>query len=146
MLNRSASLAMSTSVLKALPGKLDIKRHSPSILYLSEHHRKCYRLMKYIINGEPFPLKSHKNRIAKYFETDHTVFHSYILKRAVWEHHYIEECNEEIHLGNCVRKMLSLVVSITRLFAYCKGGNFNIHIWALFGYFISSGREIRFYL
>ena len=24
---------MSTSVLKALPGKLDIKRHSPSILY-----------------------------------------------------------------------------------------------------------------
>ena len=34
MLNHSASLAMSTSVLKALPGKLDIKRHSPSILYL----------------------------------------------------------------------------------------------------------------
>ena len=33
MLNRSASLAMSTSILKALPGKLDIKRHSPSILY-----------------------------------------------------------------------------------------------------------------
>ena len=32
MLNRSASLAMSTSVLKALPAKLDIKRHSPSIL------------------------------------------------------------------------------------------------------------------
>ena len=35
MLNRSASLAMSTSVLKALPGKLDIKRHSPSILNIS---------------------------------------------------------------------------------------------------------------
>ena len=33
MLNRSASLAMSTRVLKALPGKLDIKRHSPSILF-----------------------------------------------------------------------------------------------------------------
>ena len=29
---RSASLAMSTCVLKALPGKLGIKRHSPSIL------------------------------------------------------------------------------------------------------------------
>ena len=29
----SASLAMSTSVLKALPGKLDIKGHPPSILY-----------------------------------------------------------------------------------------------------------------
>ena len=35
MLNRSASLAMSTCVLKALPGKLDIKRHSPSILYIT---------------------------------------------------------------------------------------------------------------
>ena len=31
MLNRSASLAMSTSVLKALPGKFDIKRHSPRV-------------------------------------------------------------------------------------------------------------------
>ena len=34
MLNRSASLMMSTSVLKALPGKLDIKRLSPSFHYL----------------------------------------------------------------------------------------------------------------
>ena len=37
MLNRSASLAMSTSILKALPDKLDIKRHSPSILYFRGH-------------------------------------------------------------------------------------------------------------
>ena len=34
MLNRLTSLAMSKSVFKALPGKLDIKRHSPSILYV----------------------------------------------------------------------------------------------------------------
>ena len=33
----SASLAMSTSVLKAFPGKLHIKRHLPSILYISEN-------------------------------------------------------------------------------------------------------------
>ena len=33
MLNGSANPVMSTSILKALPGKLDIKRHSPSILY-----------------------------------------------------------------------------------------------------------------
>ena len=32
--NGTTSLAMSTSFLKALPGKLDIKRHSPSILYI----------------------------------------------------------------------------------------------------------------
>ena len=35
MLNRSASLAMSTTILKALPCKLDIKRHPPSILYIT---------------------------------------------------------------------------------------------------------------
>ena len=34
MFNRSANLAMSTNILEALPGKLDIKRHSPSSLYL----------------------------------------------------------------------------------------------------------------
>ena len=35
MLNRSANLAMITSVPKALPGKLDIKNHSPCILYIT---------------------------------------------------------------------------------------------------------------
>ena len=34
MLNRSTSLALSTSILKALPGKFDTKRNSPSILYV----------------------------------------------------------------------------------------------------------------
>ena len=33
MLNCSAIPAVSTCILKALPGKLDIKIHSPSILY-----------------------------------------------------------------------------------------------------------------
>ena len=42
MLNCPASLTMSTCVLKALPGKLDVKRHSPSILYLSvASHINC---------------------------------------------------------------------------------------------------------
>ena len=33
MLNGLACIVKSTYVLKALPGKLDIKRHEPSILY-----------------------------------------------------------------------------------------------------------------
>ena len=44
MLNRLARLGMSTSVLKALSGKLAIKRHSPSILYvlsLKITYEKC---------------------------------------------------------------------------------------------------------
>ena len=35
MFNRSASLEMSTSVLKAEPGKLDIKTHSPRVFSIS---------------------------------------------------------------------------------------------------------------
>ena len=41
MLNRSASLAMSTCVLKALPSKLDIKRREPGILYFSHVQQLC---------------------------------------------------------------------------------------------------------
>ena len=33
-------------------------------------------------------------------------------------------------------------VGIIELFALCKGGNFNIHIWVWFGYFICLTREI----
>ena len=35
MLNPSARLAMSSSFLEALPGKLDVKSNPPSILYIS---------------------------------------------------------------------------------------------------------------
>ena len=35
MLNRSASLAMSTRILKALHDKLDIKRREPGTLFIS---------------------------------------------------------------------------------------------------------------
>ena len=34
---------------------------------------------------------------------------------------------------------------IIELLDHCNGGNFNIHIWALFGDFICPRREIRFY-
>ena len=37
---------MSTCVLKALPGNLDIKRHSPSILYVFDHCQSfCYLML-----------------------------------------------------------------------------------------------------
>ena len=44
MLNRLASLAMSTSILKALPGKLDIKRREPGILFISLPIVSLYKL------------------------------------------------------------------------------------------------------
>ena len=39
---------MSTSILKALPGKLDIKRHSPSILYIYETYQAVCRFIAVI--------------------------------------------------------------------------------------------------
>ena len=35
-----------------------------------------------------------------------------------------------------MKNNLEKAIDITWLFAYCKGGNFNIHIWTWFGYFI----------
>ena len=43
---------MSTSVLKALPGKLDIKRHSPSILYIKGHYKFPSAYMFLLIQKE----------------------------------------------------------------------------------------------
>ena len=53
MLNRSASLAMSTSVLKDLPGKLDTKRHSPNILYEGETAGSRFKVESYIYGPAP---------------------------------------------------------------------------------------------
>ena len=48
MLNRSASLPMFTRVLKALPGKLDIKRHLPIILSAKseDYVIVCYKVIR----------------------------------------------------------------------------------------------------
>ena len=43
-------------------------------------------------------------------------------------------------------KVRSFKPGIIELLDYCKGGNFNNHIWAWFGNFISSRRDIRVYL
>ena len=46
---------MSTTVLEALPGKFDIKRHSPSILYVAlicqNHCRNIYTHLHFVIFG-----------------------------------------------------------------------------------------------
>ena len=46
-----------------------------------------------------------------------------------------EEETQDIN-SNIAKAERTLRASINRLYAYCKGGNFNIHIWAWFGYFI----------
>ena len=65
MLNRSASLAMSTSILKALPGKLNIKRHSPSILYVMDrsHGRQVMgQIFLYLLSRSILTEKNSKSK------------------------------------------------------------------------------------
>ena len=67
------------------------------------------------------------------------------------EPHSDEACNTLSHKGltnvNIQKGMLYCHCYIyIGLFGYCKGGIFNIHIWAWFGYFNCSRMEIRFYL
>ena len=35
--------------------------------HLSQHHRKCYKLLKYLLNGEPFPRERHTNMLITLF-------------------------------------------------------------------------------
>ena len=52
MLNRLASLAMS-NVLEALPVKLEIKRHSPSILYIHDRKKRIWmRTHNIVLSGK----------------------------------------------------------------------------------------------
>ena len=42
--DHQASHAMSTSVLKALPGKFDINGHEPGILFIRQEFTHCFTL------------------------------------------------------------------------------------------------------
>lgn len=65
---------------------------------MSEHHRKCYKLLKYILNGI----------IAR----TATVFHSYALKTLVLNHHYRDKCEEMYNMETCVMKLILEIHSI----------------------------------
>ena len=85
MFNRSASLAMSTSVLKALPGKLDSKRHSPSILYII---CACDSSWSYIIAICPLLICSLGISIPK---EQKTIVYE-IFQRSKWRVWYLLKC------------------------------------------------------
>ena len=81
---------------------------------LSEHHIKCYKLLKYILNGEPFPLQSFTSKLKHGFQ-DKTILPSYSLKLMVWYHQFTQHCSEEIDLGSCFTMMLSRCNSYLQL-------------------------------
>ena len=73
---------------------------------MSEHHKKCYRAMKYLINGEPYPLENNEFTLLKCLKDTRTNIKSYMLKLAMWNHHYVQQCPEDSDLGFCVSQVL----------------------------------------
>ena len=65
---------------------------------MSSHHRKCYKLLKYILNG--------------ILARTATVFHSYALKTLVLNHHYLEKCEENQSVSKCFMSLLKQIQGI----------------------------------
>ena len=80
---------------------------------LSEHHRTCYMLLKYLLNAKQRP------SIGKAFDwidrmvEPETAFFSYILKILVLDHHYIQKCTQTKCLASCLERMLHKIINIT---------------------------------
>ena len=68
------------------------------IMDMSEHHRKCYKLLKYFLNGDSrYPA---------------TAFCSYALKTLCINHHYRQECSEETNVAVCLHSILNDMIGI----------------------------------
>ena len=65
---------------------------------MSEHHKKCYRILKFLLNRST--------------SRPSTSFHSYCLKVLVLNHHYVQQCCEMQDCGKCVMKLLEVIESI----------------------------------
>ena len=73
---------------------------------MSQHHKKCYKLLKYIVNGEPQPPERPANCVMKHFQGAQTSLHSYILKTKIWNHHFKQHCTEQEDIYGCVNSVL----------------------------------------
>ena len=73
---------------------------------LSEHHIKCYKILKYITQIEIHPYQSYTRKIKHFFQ-DKTFFPSYALKIMMWNHQFTKHCFEETDIYSCVYEILS---------------------------------------
>ena len=104
----SPSHAMSTSVLKALPGKLDIKKHSPGILYGSAS----------LAFQQAFSKPCLVNLISK---DTHLVF---LIYNAFW--FSVADMGDQV--GEPVQEIeLGLIPLCTELYLWTKEGLVNLH-------------------
>ena len=80
---------------------------------LSEHHRKCYMLLKYLLNAKQRPSLGKAFDWADNLIEPETTFFSYILKILVLDHHYIQKCTETKCFASCLERILHKIINIT---------------------------------
>ena len=80
---------------------------------LSEHHRKCYMLLKYLLNAKQRPSMGKLFDWLDVIVEPETQFFSYILRILVLDHHYIQKCIETQCLSHCLERILHKIVDIT---------------------------------
>ena len=80
---------------------------------LSAHHMQCYKLLKYVVNGEPKPFQTIVSEIASIIMRQGSI-PSHTLKALVWYHHYTQNCSNENDLGICCLQMLSTMLQCLR--------------------------------
>ena len=95
----SASLAMSTSVFKALPGQLVIKRHSPSILYILAILAMPTSVLKALPGKLDIKKHSPSNPYLLFFEKD--IFRLYNFNFIGYYYVITKTYNTNILSGNC---------------------------------------------
>ena len=77
---------------------------------ITEHHRRCYKILKYLINGRPSPSIAKKSVLSMVYYPFYdypTQFYSYALKVLVWNHHYKSKCVENSYLSSCLDEILT---------------------------------------
>lgn len=74
---------------------------------ISEHHKQCYKVLKYLINGRPDLPKTEVALVPL-----SPGVHSYALKVLVWNHHFVNMCSEDICMASCLKMMMKEVYDI----------------------------------
>ena len=82
---------------------------------LSQHHRKCYMILKYLLNAKMRPSWGGVFDWMENIVEPETAFFSYILKVLILQHHYELMCTETTCLASCIERLLHKMLSIALL-------------------------------
>ena len=82
---------------------------------ISEHHKRCYKILKYLINGRPGPSIANRSVISKLYYPFYdypTAVHSYALKVLIWNHHFQIKCSEQNCISSCMEILFTEIKTI----------------------------------